>query len=320
MKIVMLEPIAVGENLLKELAAPILAKGHVVEFCASPLSAHEKIDKARDADVLIVANTPISAEFVKECANVKMISVAFTGVDHLPKEACAAQKITVCNAQGYATIAVRDLVFGMVFGLMRNLVSCNDVVRQGGTKDGLVGNEIDGKVFGIVGYGQIGQAVAKVAAAFGCNVLAYTRSKAPGTSDGIVKFVEFKDILSNSDIISLHTPLTAETKNMFGAAQFAAMKPTAIFINAARGPVVDSAALAAALNNEQIAAAGIDVFDIEPPLNLDEPLLAAKNTLLAPHIGFATKESMVKRAKIVFENVEKWLEGSPQNFVFGGVK
>jgi len=316
MKIAMLEPIAVSEELLNELAAPLISAGHEVAFCTVPLAPEEKIARAKDADILMVANSPISADFLEACTAAKMISVAFTGIDHLPKDVCLTRNITVCNAQGYATIAVRDLVFGMVFGLMRNLIACDDVVRRGGTKDGLVGNEIYGKTFGIVGYGQIGRTVAEVARVLGCDVIAYTRSKEAGTSDDIARFVNFDELLTQSDIISLHTPLTAQTKGMFGADEFKSMKSTAIFINAARGPVVDSTALAAALESKEIAAAGIDVFDIEPPLNLDEPLLTAKNTMLAPHIGFATKESMVKRAKIVLENVTKWLEGTPQNVQF----
>jgi len=316
MKIAMLEPIAVPETLLAELAAPLLAAGHEVVLCTAPLSADVKLARAKDADVLMIANSPLATDFIAQCSNVRLISVAFTGVDHLPKEACIAQNIAVCNAQGYATIAVRDLVFGMAFSLMRNLIPCNDVVRRLGTKDGLVGNEIAGKTFGIVGYGQIGSAVAKVAKALDCDVIAYTRSKQLGETDGVARFVSFDEVLAASDILSLHTPLTAETKTMFGAEQFAKMKSTAILINAARGPVVDSAALAAALNEGQIAAAGIDVFDIEPPLNADEPLLAAQNTILAPHIGFATKESMIKRAHIVFANVQRWLDGNPQNLQF----
>ena len=311
MKIAMLEPIAVGKELLEELAQPLLTAGHIVEFCTMPLTAEEKAARSA-ADILIVANSPLDASFVQNCG-AKMISVAFTGVDHLPMDTCRDMGITVCNAQGYATIAVRDLVFGMVFGLMRNLSACDAAVRRGGTKDGLVGNEICGKTFGIVGYGQIGRAVGHVAAALGCKVIAHTASKAAGETEGNVSFVDFDTLLTTSDIISLHTPLTPETRGMFSAAQFAAMKNTAILINAARGPVVDAAALAHALNTGEIAAAGIDVFDIEPPLAPDEPLFAAKNTLLAPHIGFATKESMVKRAEIVFENVAMWLKGAPQN-------
>ena len=313
MKITMLEPIAVSEDMLNTLAKPIRDKGHEVELCTSPLSVEEKESRIKAANVAIIANSPLPAEWVEGAPNLKMISVAFTGIDHVPQAACKAKNILVSNAQGYATIAVRDLVFGLVFACMRNMKPCDLAVRAGGTKDGLVGDEIDGKVFGIVGYGAIGQAVASVAKAFGCNVMAYSRSKQSGDSDGVVSFASFDEIMARSDIISLHTPLTDETKHMIGSNELKKMKPTAILINTARGPVVDSKALADALNAGTIAAAGIDVFDIEPPLNMDEPLLAAKNTVLMPHIGFATKQSMVKRAHIVFDNITGWLDGKPQN-------
>ena len=316
MKICMIEPIAVSEELLKELTRPLEQAGHEVELCLEILSEDEKRTRAEKADVLIVANGRLTGGFVERAEKLKLISVAFTGVDHLPKETCVGRGITVCNAQGYATIAVRDLVFGFVFGLLRNLVACDEIVRQGGTKDGLVGNEIFGKTFGIIGYGQIGRAVAEVAAVLGCNVLAYSRSAKLGQTDGKATFVTFDEVITKSDIISLHTPLTPETKGMIGQAEFEKMKPQAILINTARGQVVDSASLVNALNSGQIAAAGIDVFDVEPPLGLDEPLFTAKNVLMAPHIGFATKESMIKRAGIVFDNIEKWIEGSPQNVCF----
>ena len=313
MKITMIEPIAVSEDLLNALAKSIRDKGHEVQLCTAPLSPEEKQSRIKGADAIIIANSPLPAEWVENAPNLKMISVAFTGIDHVPGDACKSKNVLVSNAQGYATIAVRDLVFGLIFACMRNMKPCDLVVREGGTKDGLVGDEIDGKVLGIVGYGAIGQAVAYVAKAFGCEVLAYSRSKKPGSSDGTANFVSFDDVLAKSDIISLHTPLTGETKHMIGHDELKKMKQTAILINTARGPVVDSKALAEALNAGTIAAAGIDVFDIEPPLNMDEPLLSAKNAVLMPHIGFATKQSMVKRAHIVFDNVIGWLDGKPQN-------
>jgi len=312
----MLEPIGVSEEMLNSLSNPLRAKGHVVELSTSPLSPEEKAKRIKEADIAIIANSPLQAEMVESASNLKMISVAFTGVDHVPQDACKAKGVLVSNAQGYATIAVRDLVFGLVFACICNLKPCDIAVRAGGTKDGLVGDEIDGKVFGIIGYGAIGKAVALVAKAFGCQVLAYILGVNPGESDSIVNFASFDEVLSKSDIISLHTPLTDETKGMIGAEEIAKMKPSAILINTARGPVVDSKALAEALNTDKIAAAGIDVFDIEPPLNMDEPLLEAKNTILMPHIGFATKQSMVKRANIVFDNITHWLEGNPQNVKF----
>jgi len=309
----MLEPIAVGIEMLENISKPIKDAGHEIIFCTAPLSSEEKADRIKDADIAVIANSPLSSELVAKGQNLKMISVAFTGVDHLPLDICQERDILVCNAQGYATTAVRDLVFGLVFACLRNLKPCDEVVRVGGTKDGLVGEEIEGKTLGIIGYGAIGKCVAKTAKAFDCNILAYNQGDPLGTSDGIAEFVSFEDILKKSDIISLHVPLTDETRNMIDEKELDLMKSSAILINTARGDVVNTKALADALNAGKIAAAGIDVFSIEPPLNLDEPLINAKNAILAPHIGFATKESMVKRAKIVFENVSAWLDGKPQN-------
>ena len=313
MKISMIEPIAVSEELLNELAAPIRALGHEVELCLMPLSVDEKAARAMSADALIIANSPLSGELVENSNKLKFISVAFTGVDHVPADVCKNKGIVVSNAQGYATVAVTELVFGMLFAKMRNLLPCDPRTREGGTKDGLVGNELSGKTFGIVGYGAIGQAVAAVAKVFGCKVLVYTRSKSAGTIEDGVEFVALDDLFKTSDVISLHTPLTDQTRRMVDAEKIALMKPTSILINTARGAVVDPKALTEALDNGKIAAACIDVFDLEPPLPADEPLLKSKNSILAPHVGFATKESMVKRAKIVFDNVTAWLEGKPTN-------
>jgi len=316
MKIAMLESIAVSEELLRALAKPIEDLGHSIELCTSAISDDEKARRIKDADAIIIANSPLPEGLVESAEQLKMISVAFTGVDHVPKSVCINRNVTVCNAQGYATTAVRDLVFGMIFACLRNLVPCDKVTRAGGTKDGLVGEELEGKTLGIIGYGAIGQSVAKAAKAFDCHVLAYSRKAIPGSEDGIVQYASFEDIITKSDIISMHVPLTEDTRDMIGAAELAKMKPSAILINAARGDVVNAAALRDALNQGVIRSAGIDVFTIEPPLESTEPMLWAKNTVLAPHIGFATKESMVKRAKIVFENITAWLDGKPQNVKF----
>lgn len=311
MKIVMLEPLAVSQDVLEELAVPLREQGHSVDFCLAPLSEEEKAEKAKEADVLIIASSPLSTEVLEAAPGVKMISVGFTGVDHVPGDYVTAQDIVVSNAQGYATTAVRDVVFGLVFALLRNIIPCDAVTRQGGTKDGLVGNEIEGKTFGIIGYGAIGSKVGQLAKALDCRVLAFCGED--GCDDADVEAVSLETLLRESDIVSLHVPLTEATKGLLGKEELALMKPTAFLINTARGPVVDTEALAEALNTGVIAGAGLDVFDTEPPLPLDEPLLKAKNTVVTPHIGFSTKESMEKRANIVFENIEMWLEGTPIN-------
>ena len=155
-----------------------------------------------------------------------------------------------------------------------------------------------------------GLRTAAIANAFGCQILAYSRTKKdiPG-----ITYVDMDTLLSSCDIVSLHTPLNSETKGLIGKEELAKMKPSAILINTSRGPVVDSDALADALNNGRLAGAGIDVFEAEPPIAKDHPLLTAKNVIATPHVAFATKEALEKRAVIVFDNVDKWLKGTPQN-------
>ena len=249
---------------------------------------------------------------MESCPSLKMVCVAFTGVDHVDIDYCREKGITVCNCAGYSTSAVADIVFAMVISLARNIIPCQDKARNGGTKDGLVGFELDGKTFGIIGTGAIGTRVAKIANAFGCKVIAYSRTKKDLPD---VEFVTMEELLKKSDIVSLHVPQTPETTGLIGKEQLELMKPEAILINTARGPVVDSAALAAALKNGTIAAAGVDVFNCEPPLPAEEPLLAAPNTLLTPHIAFASHQAFEKRADIVAENIKCWLEGKPQNVI-----
>ena len=154
--------------------------------------------------------------------------------------------------------------------------------------------------------------MARIANAFGCEVLAYSRTVR--NVEG-VKYVDLDTLLSTCDIVSLHTPLTDQTRGMIGKEQFAKMKKNAVLINTSRGPVVDEEALAQALNDGVIAGACVDVFKEEPPLDPSKPLLSAKNILVTPHVGFATKEALVKRAVIVFDNIVAFLDGKPQNVV-----
>ena len=312
MKITVIEPLGVDNSLLENLAHESAPEAEFVWYDARTTDTAELIKRGADADIIVLANQPIPAEVIAGWCLVKMIAVAFTGVDHIPLETCRSRGITVCNCAGYSTAAVADLVFGMLISLYRNLESCGTAVRTGGTKDGLIGCELEGKKFGVVGAGAIGSRVIRIAQAFGCEVYAYSRTQKDITG---VSWTDLDTLLSCCDIVSLHVPLTEETRGLISAEKLALMKPSAVLINTARGPVVDSAALSAALNSEQIAGACIDVFDIEPPLSPDTPLLQAKNLIAAPHIGFATREALVKRAHLVFENIRAFLDGSPKNCV-----
>lgn len=312
MKIVVIEPLGVKQEALDTLASEILPQGaEVVYYDNRAGSTQELIERGKDADVIIVANQPLPAEAIRGFEKLKLLSVAFTGYDHVAMNACREKGVVVCNCAGYSTAAVADLTFGLILSLYRNIGECDRRIRQGGTKAGLIGPELEGKKFGVIGAGAIGQRVIRIAQAFGCEVYAYsrTRKEIPG-----VVWADLDTLLEECDIVSLHVPLSDSTRGLIGQEQLHKMKNTAILINTARGPVVDSTALVAALEQGEIAGCGVDVFETEPPI-ADHVLYHAPHTLLTPHVAFATVEALVKRARIAYENVKKWGEGQPQNRV-----
>lgn len=318
MKIVMLEPLGVKEDDITALAAPLKAKGHEFVYCGSPILGDDaRIAYAAGADALIIANSPLRGRVIRAIPNLKLISVAFTGIDHVDAEACREKRIIVSNAQGYSTYAVAELTFGLIFSLLRNIIPCDSAARQGGTKDGLVGRELFGKTVGIVGTGAIGLRTAEIAKAFGSRLLGYSRTERDEAKALGIEYVSLDHLLAESDIVCLHVPLTEETKHLINKDRIGLMKRQAILINAARGGVIDSQALADALNEGRIAGAGLDVFETEPPLPADHPLLHSRNTVVSPHVAFATAESMLRRAAITFGNIYAWLEGRPQNVKLG---
>ena len=313
-KNVIMESLGISAEELAARKAPFEAAGHTFTDYAKTTDVPTLIEEAKDADAMILANMPMPGEVLSACENLKFIDVAFTGVDHVGLDAAKAKGIKVSNASGYSNEAVAELVFGMALSLARNLSAVEARCRAGGTKDGLVGWELQGKTVGIVGLGKIGSRTAALAHAFGCPVLAHSRTRHADAPDYIEQ-VELDELLRRSDIVVLHCPLNDSTRGLINTEKLALMKPTALLINVARGPVVVAKDLADALNNGVIAGAGIDVFDKEPPLDESEPLLHAKNCLLTPHVAFATKESMTLRAQIVFDNLQAWLDGGQKNAV-----
>ena len=184
----------------------------------------------------MIANMPLSGKVIRSCPSLKYIDVAFTGVDHVAMDYCRERGILVSNCAGYSNTAVPELVFGMVLSLYRSIVACNQAVREGKDKTGLIGLELEGKKFGIIGMGAIGTRTAQLAAAFGCQVYGYNRS--PKSPDGVI-MTDMETLLKECDIVSLHVPLTEQTKGLIGEEQLRLMKPGAVLINTARGPVVD---------------------------------------------------------------------------------
>jgi D-3-phosphoglycerate dehydrogenase len=311
MKLVIIEPLGVDQEKLLKMAEETLGNSvEIVYYDNRTTDTQTLIERGKTADIIAVSNLPLNKEVIEGCSNLKMLAVAFTGVDHIAMDACRERNIVVSNCAGYSNAAVSDLVFGLLISLYRNIIPCNEVVRKAGTKDGLVGFELEGKKFGVVGTGAIGSRVASIAKAFGCDVYAYSRTVKE--IEG-VNFVDLDTLLSTCDVVSLHVPLNNATKGLINSEKLSLMKKNAVLINTARGPVVDSLALADALNQGKIAGACVDVFEVEPPVAEDHPLLSAKNLIATPHIAFATKEALVKRAVIVFDNVNAFLAEKPQN-------
>ncbi|NOU62171.1 NAD(P)-dependent oxidoreductase [Marinifilum caeruleilacunae] len=313
MKFTILEPIGMTACKYGQLKKEFEELGHeLVFFGDRNEDEQELIKRAEGADAIVVSNIPITKNFIDACPNLSMISVAFTGVDHIDMKACDERNILVSNAAGFSTESVAELAIGMILSVYRKIVGGDAMTRFGGDRGGFLGTELNGKTLGIIGAGDIGLRVAEIAKVFNCKVLAYSRSEK--SVEGVT-FVDKEILLKESDIVSLHVPLTDETKGLMGKEEFKLMKAEAILINTARGPVVDSEALCWALDEAEIAGAAVDVYEKEPPLDKDHILFTAPNLIMLPHIAYATNESFDKRIDIVMENIKLWLQGKPRNIM-----
>lgn len=305
MKIVFLEPLGLKLDAIESACRDLRQAGHDVVIYPNRDEHFEVlVERAKDAEVLIESNIPLRKDFLDACPRLKMLSIAFTGLDHIDRAECDRRGIVVKNAAGYSTEAVAELALALMVDVCRKVCENDAVLRTCQGKGLLPGREIGGKTLGIIGMGNIGQRVARIAAAYGCKILAWNRT--PKCMEG-VRFVDKETLLKESDIVTLHIALNDQTRDFIGEPELSMMKPSAILINTARGAVVNETALAAALTANAIAGAAVDVYGTEPPLPLDHPLLKAPNCILLPHIGFATKEAFELRLNIVVKNVENWL-------------
>jgi len=245
-----------------------------------------------------------------------MISVWQTGFDHIDIEAANKAGVIVANVPGYAFDAVAELVFAFALSLLRKVHVADKRIREGkfNWKD-YVGNQLMGKTIGVLGTGNIGIRVIQIAHGFNMNILSVTGHPNPSKEERLgIKFVDMDTLLKESDILTLHVPLTPETEKMIGEAELRKMKPTAILVNTARGKVVDEDALIKALKEGTIRGAGLDVFQKEP-LPIDSPLMKLENVMLTPHIAFLSEESLEECTYICVENVEMFVKGKLQNIV-----
>lgn len=316
MIIKLLEPLNVPNEEIEKLAQPIKDLGHEFVYYDEKITDVEELkERSKDADVIMVANNPYPTEVIDSNDQLKFINVAFTGVDHVGIADAKDQDILLSNAAGYANQAVAELSIGLVLDLYRTITYGDETIRQEPFPGQVQGREIKGKTVGIIGTGKIGLMTAKLFKAFGADIVGYDVNENPDAKEVDMEYLELDELLKQADIVSLHVPLIPSTEGMISAEKLALMKDTAILINTARGPIVDNDALADALNSDVIAGAGIDVFDMEPPIPGDYKLLKAKNAILTPHVGFLTDEAMVNRAKIAFDNTLAFLDGNPTNIV-----
>jgi len=314
MNIALIEPLHISQDALSTLSRPLTEAGHCfTAWDQKAATPEEMAARVQGQDIVIIANTPFPEGVVQAADRLKMLDVAFTGIDHVALSACREKGVLICNCANYSNQSVAEMAVGLALALLRKIPKGNAAIRSGGSSAGLMGGEIAEKTVGIIGTGRIGERAIRLFQAFGAHVIAYSRTEKPEISALGVGYLPLEEVLSQSDILSLHVPATPETRRLIGREQLSQMKKSALLINCARGAVIDTEALIDALNENRIAGAGLDVFDQEPPLPEGHPLFGARNLIMTPHTAYFTQEAMLRRAQIAFENVQAFLNGAPQN-------
>lgn len=277
-------------------------------------------DRIRNADIIITNKIIIDASLIEQAAKLKLICISATGVNNIDLESASKNNISVCNVTGYATSSVVQHVFMLITALNTKLNNYQTAVKDGAWESSdffclldfpII--DLSSQAIGIIGYGELGKGVAKLASAFGMKVLIAESLK--NHESVPEKRVSLLKLLRESDIVSIHCPLTVETKNLISTNEFEIMKSSTLLINTARGGIIDEAALLSALQDKQIAGAGIDVLETEPPVKnvlLSNPL---DNLIITPHIAWASVTSRQRLLNGVIDNIASFLKGNPQNIV-----
>lgn len=280
----------------------------------------ETIDRIGDSEIVLVNKVPITEAVLEACPNIKLICVQATGYNIIDCKACAVRGIPVTNVPAYGTAAVAQFTMALILEMCHRIGLHNHSVHQGdwAKADSFCywltpQMELAGKTLGIIGFGRIGQAVGRLAKAFGMKVITYNRSE---SEEGrkIADYVDLDTLFTRSDIISLHCPLFPETEKIINSSNIAKMKNGAMLVNTARGGLVDEEALVEALESGKLRYAAIDVVSQEP-MNADNPLLKTRKCIITPHIAWAPVESRQRLMDCVEENIRAYLEGKPQNVV-----
>ena len=286
-------------------------------------SYEEIASRIGDAELVFINKCRIDEAVLARCPNLQWVGIIATGTDNIDLEACRRHGVAVANVPGYSTYSVAQMTFSLLLAICQCAERYNRAVKAGYWQLGIPEEygllpqmELLGKTFGIYGYGSIGRQTARIAKAFGMQVLVCTRTVRPEYAADGVEFVDFAALLARSDVISLHCPATPATRGLINADALAQMKPGAILLNTARGALVDEAAVAAALQSGQLGFYGADAFGTEP-LPADSILRTLPNAMLTPHIAWTTKEALQRLLDITTNNLRTWLAGHGENIVNG---
>ncbi len=295
------------------------ALGTVTVYERTP--ADKVVERVRDADAVFTNKVPLTEDQLSQLPNLKFIGVLATGYNIVAVEAARKKGIVVSNVPGYGTASVVQLTFALLLELTLHVQRHSDAVLEGrwaASADFCFWDypliELAGKTMGIIGFGSIGEKVADVATAFGMRIIGTKRHPTDQSHRPDFRWVELSELLEQADVVSIHCPLSPETKGLINKASLSRMKSSAFLLNTSRGPIIVEQDLADALNNDVIAGAGIDVLSAEPPA-ADNPLFTAKNCLITPHIAWATREARRRLMAMTVDNLTAFLEGHPINVV-----
>ncbi|OEH85098.1 glycerate dehydrogenase [Desulfuribacillus stibiiarsenatis] len=296
--------------------------GDLTVYDRTPVNSQEEIvERAADAEIIFTNKTPLTKETLEMLPKVKYIGVLATGYNVVNIQAAKDLGIVVANVPSYGNASVAQMTIALLLEMCHHVGHHSDAVKAGrwaNSKDFCFWDypliELEGKTLGIVGFGRIGQTTAKMAQAFGMNILAYNRTPKKELESDNLRFVDLDELYAKSDVISLHCPLTEQNQGMINKESIAKMKDRVMIINTARGPLVEEQDLADALNSGKVGAAAVDVVSVEP-IQTDNPLLTAKNCIITPHIAWAPIEARSRLMDIAVANVDAFIKGNPVNVV-----
>jgi len=279
------------------------------------------VERAKDAEVVFTNKTPLGEDLLQQLPKLKFIGVLATGYNVINIEVAKQKGVVVSNVPGYGTPSVVQMTFALLMELTLHVQHHSNTVREGkwsASKDFCYWDyplvELENKTIGIIGFGEIGSKVGDVATAFGMNIIGNSRTQTDQSHRKNFRWASVPELLQQSDVVSIHCPLTPETKGLINKENLQLMKPSAYLLNTSRGPVIVDQDLADALNNDVIAGAGIDVLSTEPP-PAGNPLFTAKNCIITPHIAWATKEARSRLMDITVSNLNAFVNGNPVNVV-----